>query len=538
MQLPDESPTQLDPEAGDASLGPSSTSADVHVEHIARQTPATDHTSLPHELWLEIFRCATRVPRSRSIAPGDPLAPERPVDYARRMNSPIESMRTKCVLVRVCRAWRIIATELLYEHVVLGGPHRVETFCRTLRESRKEASKAVGGALESAEGLGHGRWVKHLEVQRWARSHLTLCYWQSIIRTVSYCPRMRVFSGLWQQPLPDGFLPVLAQYLPPTLQELYWQQDSVLVAVNELPILTTMILTNFPTLRVLDLRKICVLDAERSMQHFPFGTITFPHVQYLALPACPLMLRYASQQVLPALCYLALDASGAPRTVYPPLATKELLNFLDRHGEHLRTVELLPSNTLSQRPGPINISVFLIPNACPNLETLIFDCREKPPPTVLDLYHYNATSSLPLLEEPHPTLRRIGIRGLDIGRLYPNKPTQAQAHLDALVQYRVFFPALELVRTPGFLIGTSTDMYAPEVFVWWTEKFEAAGVDLQDGEGVVWLLEEEQGPKMHKANTGPGPGGDEKEKETKTDGEGGGVSEAKAVAGPSVAVVC
>ncbi|TBU48122.1 hypothetical protein BD309DRAFT_987553 [Dichomitus squalens] len=442
--------------------------------------------SLPPELWLEIFRCATHVPRTRSIATGDPFVPERPVDYVWGMNSPIQSMRTKCMLVRVCRAWRAIATELLYEHVVLSSPRRLDAFYRTVLESRKEFREKENGEAELVDGLGHGQWVRHIEVQRWlrARAAHALSYWQTIVRAVSFCPRIRVFSGLWQAPLPDGFLPVLARYLPPTLEEIYWQQDSVLIAVKELPILTTSALVSFPTIRVLDLRKICILDAERSLQHVTFGTMSLHNVSYLALPTCPLLLRYASRQVMPALRHLVLDAAGAPRTVYAPLAMKELANFLEKHGQQLQTVELLPSNTQSLRPGPISISAFLAPNACPNLETL-------PGPPIVNLaYHHAGSPSLPLLDAPHPSLKRVGIRGLGISKLYPNKPVQAQAHLEALVAYRALFPALEVVRTLGFLVGTSTDIFAPDVFIWWTEKFERVGVDLQDGEGVVWMLED------------------------------------------------
>ncbi|KAI1795536.1 hypothetical protein LXA43DRAFT_990962 [Ganoderma leucocontextum] len=490
--------------------------------------PRADHTSLPPELWLEIFRYATHVPRARSISPGDPFVPERPVDYVWGMNSPIASMRTKCTLVRVCRAWRAIATELLYEHVVLSSPRRLDVFYRTLLESRKELRETESGELEVVIGQGYGQWVRHLEVQRWMRAGHAQSFWQAVVRAVSFCSRIRVLSGLWQEPLPDGFLPVFARYLPPTLEEIYWQQDSVLIAVKELPLLTTSMLASFPAIRVLDLRKICVLDAERSLQHVTFGSLSLPNVRYLALPTCPFLLRYASKQDLPALHHLVLDAAGAPRTVYAPLATKELVNFLELHGQKLRTVELLPSNTQSLRPGPISISAFLAPNACPNLETLVFDCREKvlsvthdallrhtprdssqqqqqrqqpsapgvtsaadPAPAVVNLAYFHAGSpSLPLLDTPHTSLRRVGLRGVGISKLYPNRPAQAQAHLEALAAYRVLFPALEVVRTLGFLVGTSTDPFAPDVFIWWTEKFERVGVDLQDGESVVWMLED------------------------------------------------
>ncbi|RPD78640.1 hypothetical protein L226DRAFT_457363 [Lentinus tigrinus ALCF2SS1-7] len=479
----DEPPPKHDPVPSDAAPPP--------VDDGVLRTPTVDHTSLPPELWLEIFRYATHVPRARSIAPGDPLLPEKPVDYARGMNSPIQSMRTKCALVRVCHVWKAIATELLYEHVVLGSAQRIENLCKALRESRREI-KHEDGTLQKVDDPGYGQWVRHLEVRRWARSHQTQFYWQAIIRAVSYCSRLRVFSGVWQEPLPEGFLPVLVQYLPPSLQELFWQQDSVLIVSKELPVLASSALTKFSTLRILDLRKICILDAGRSLQHITFESLTFPHVTHLALPTCPLLLRYASKQVMPELCHLVLDASGAPRTVHAPFVTKELVSFLDAYGHQLRTVELLPSNTQSMRPGPINISAFLSPSACPNLETLVFDSRT---PSAVNLAPYNASvSSAPPLEEPHPTLRRVGIRGIGVNQLYPNKPTHAQAHLEAFAAYRVFFPALELVRTLGFLVGTSTDPFAPDVFIWWTEMFERVGVDLQDGEGVVWMLEEAPAP--------------------------------------------
>ncbi|KAI0759848.1 hypothetical protein BD413DRAFT_595097 [Trametes elegans] len=341
-------------------------------------------------------------------------------------------------------------------------------------------------------------------------------YWQNMVRCVILCPKLRVFSGLWQTPLPPGLLAALEQYLPSTLQELYWQQDSVLIAAKELPILTTSFLSKFSSLRVLDLRKICILDAERSLRDVNFVALTLPHVAYLALPTCPLLLRFASRQEMPALHYLILDAAGAPRTVWAPWVAKELSCFLERHGSKLTTVELLPAATLSFRPGPIGISAFLSPTACPNLDTLVFDCREKAIcPSSVALAHVsdrdalalaagvaaqsalNATGpAAPLLDGAHPRLRRVGLRGTAIGRLYPNKPTQAQAHLHALAGCRAFLPALELVRTLGFLVGTSTDAFAPDVFIWWTEKFERVGVDLQDGEGVAWMLEEEEEEKL------------------------------------------
>ncbi|EIW62798.1 uncharacterized protein TRAVEDRAFT_141295 [Trametes versicolor FP-101664 SS1] len=518
--IPGPAAVELVPDSNAAASPNSGTDGSVRA-------PRADHTSLPPELWLEIFRYATHVPRARTIAPADPFTPERPANYAWGMNSPIQSMHTKCVLVRVCRVWRALATELLYGHVVLGSARRVQLFYRTLFESREAERKAI--AVGGGEVMGHGRWVRHLEVRRWARTTRSTQYWECVVRSVYMCPRLRVFSGIWQDLLPQNLPAALEQYLPSTLQELYWQQDGVVVAEKELPILTTSFLSKFSTLRVLDLRKICILDAERSIKDVQFVALTLPHVVYLALPTCPLLLRFASMQDMPALRYLVLDADGAPRTVWAPWVVKELANFLDKHGPKLTTVELLPAVTQSFRPGPIGISAFLSPTTCPNLDTLVFDCREKalcPSGAALaqvadrDAREHAARAAAsaaagttgaaaPLLEAPHPRLRRVGIRGTGISRLYPNKPSQAQAHLAVLAGCRAFFPALEVVRTLGFLVGTSTDPFAPDVFIWWTERFERAGVDLQDGEGVVWLLEEEEKKgteKEKERERGPTPG--------------------------------
>ncbi|KAH9858916.1 hypothetical protein C2E23DRAFT_717211 [Lenzites betulinus] len=479
--VPDVGPTNHPPEPAITSTldvdGPAHAPNTGISPGIAAARAHADHTSLPPELWLEIFRYATCVPGTRTIAPADPFIPERPANYAWGMNTATQSMRTKCALVRVSRAWRALATELLYEHVVLGSSRRVQLFCRTLVESQEMERKimaACGGGSDTP--LGHGRWVRHLEVLRWARKIQTAQYWQCLVRSVYMSPKLRVFSGLWQNPLPQGVFPALEQYLPSTLQELYWQQDSVILAAKELPILTTPFLAKFSTLRVLDLRKIRILDAERSLPDVKFVSLTLPHVVYLALPTCPIVLRFASMQDMPALRYFILDADGAPRTVWASWVAKELTNFLEHHGAKLTTVELLPATTQSFRPGPVGISAFLSPTACPNLDTLVG----------------TTGTSMPLLEGAHPRLRRVGIRGTGISRLYPNKPSQAQAHLSVLVGCRALFPALEVVRTLGFLVGTSTDPFAPDVFIWWTERFERVGVDLQDGEGVVWMLEEEK----------------------------------------------
>ena len=81
-----------------------------------------------------------------------------------------------------------------------------------------------------------------------------------------------------------------------------------------------------------------------------------------------------------------------------------------------------------------------------------------------------------------------------------------------------------VVRTLGFLVGTSTDPFAPDVFIWWTEKFERVGVDLQDGEGVVWMLDDEEmgssggRAELKKAAAAGGKGREKSEAGVQTEG--------------------
>ena len=72
-------------------------------------------SSLPVELWLEIFRCATLDPWTPALYdyeyhPFDAPPPSATTDDARH---------TKCALTRVCKQWRRWAIPLLYEDILI-----------------------------------------------------------------------------------------------------------------------------------------------------------------------------------------------------------------------------------------------------------------------------------------------------------------------------------------------------------------------------------------------------------------------------------
>jgi hypothetical protein len=73
-------------------------------------------------------------------------------------------------------------------------------------------------------------------------------------------------------------------------------------------------------------------------------------------------------------------------------------------------------------------------------------------------------------------------------RLHPKEPSLAQAHLESFTHDN--FPRLEVVRTLGVLCSCEHEL--KNVFIWWTERFDNVGIDLQDGEGVLWLYEEDE----------------------------------------------
>jgi hypothetical protein len=96
-------------------------------------------------------------------------------------------------------------------------------------------------------------------------------------------------------------------------------------------------------------------------------------------------------------------------------------------------------------------------------------------------------------EGPHSTLRHIGLRGVTVDRLFPDKHTHLQRHLEMFTSEN--FPQLQSVRALGFLAAHALEPLALDVFIWWAEQFERDGIDFRDGAGILWLPAEEEEPK-------------------------------------------
>jgi hypothetical protein len=139
---------------------------------------------IPSELWLKIFAMATSLPGAL-IDPAPPYRIEAsPHQWPTNRVEIDENTRLKLSLVNVCRSWRQMATEFLYEIVNIEqryDPHgstRAKAFLWTLKTSagvngaKKDgngAKRIQGGLVDKgAAGVsdhvehGYGQWVKQL----------------------------------------------------------------------------------------------------------------------------------------------------------------------------------------------------------------------------------------------------------------------------------------------------------------------------------------------------------------------------------------
>ncbi|KAJ7141214.1 hypothetical protein C8R44DRAFT_762956 [Mycena epipterygia] len=415
---------------------------------------------LPLEIWLEIFQWSTYVYGATTIEPMDPFTLKHAPTDVMGPNTPILSMRTKCALVRVCRSWRRIAIQILYQHIVIRSPSRAALILQVLRDSHSAKSN-------------YGHWTRHIELYTHARGSSDIRFLQTVFRIFQYCPRLRVLSATWRIVVPKEFLNAVSTLYGPTLQGLYWDEQKHSLEQTHASL---DFLVSFQSLRILDLRNF-VGDGVLSRVGSPPATL--PCLNHLILSNHGPNISVAAALDLPALHTLTLQSLvGHPTRI--DLITK----LLAAHGASLTSVHLPSPSSGSDneptqsRPAAQHIppSLFLHPGVCPNLETLTFGANSP------------AITYEPSTAEPyaHPTLRRIALHAVRADALYPSKgPNETQTHLRSFT--RAAYPCLETVRTAGFLVDADTDSLVKDVFIWWSERFERDGIDFQDGEGVVWI---------------------------------------------------
>ena len=384
-------------------------------------------------------------------------------------NTPSLAMRTKLALVLVSRDWRRVSQKILYQHLVIRSPFRANIILETLQSSQSGSTSEV----EQPSMHGYGQHVRHIETFTFTRGSNDIKYLQVIFRILQLCPNLRMLSGRWIHPLPVEFLNGLAALLGPRLSELYWSERQF--SDDQSTNTNIKFLSSFQSLRVLDLRHFVGINPLSWPEQGP--DLTLPLVQSLTLSLNPRSLGAATKFRLPSLRNLTLLNSVPEDDTHDSLKS-----FLKAHGKSLVTIDL-PTPSVDSEPDPdhallrrtiphINPDIFLAGDVCPNLETLVFSvsCPAMQPYT-------------------HNNLRRIGLRGLHVDGLYPEKPSLTKDHLLTFNVSR--FPQLQLIQTVGFLVEASSDSLAKDLFIWWVERFESMDVLLVDGEGVMWAYHPE-----------------------------------------------
>ncbi|KZT29176.1 hypothetical protein NEOLEDRAFT_1086166 [Neolentinus lepideus HHB14362 ss-1] len=451
---------------------------------------------IPLEIWLLIFQYATYIPESTSVQPLDPFQPSRFPRTAMGANTPVLSMKTKCSLVLVCRSWRQIATELLYEHLVIRSFRRAVQVLLALRSSLRTVTINGIDAIVSE----YGQWVKHIEIHTQSRAAESNRFAESLFRVFQVCPNVRILSGTWGGALPRWLIAAIPRFYGPKLQLLHWDSLSYALRSTNLCTLTPEFLTAFQSLRTLDMRKFggwTPADYGRS-------NLALPRLSHLLLTTNETTLRTATSLVLPSLSHVILEVPffhpmpmhlwnfDDSDTMFTPLNREQLQAFLAAHGLKISSLELLssPMYLSADETNPdaplsialpfhrLNIVCFLLPGVCPNLRDLVFCVHEH----VIDVK---------VLPEPHLSLRRIGLRGVSGEAISPERINRSQAVNHLYSFRRKHFPSLEVIRTLGFY-GDAMEQGTLDVFIHWTECFEKRGVDFQDGEGVVWLWTDDE----------------------------------------------
>ncbi|KAK0462624.1 uncharacterized protein EV420DRAFT_1525958 [Desarmillaria tabescens] len=397
---------------------------------------------LPPEIWLEIFQFSTYT--YHSIAPIDPFTQKRISNNVMGPNTPLLAQQTKRNLVLVCQSWRQIATQILYHHIVVLSPSRATMILHALEKHSYALEVTNDKSKVRVRISEYGRYVRHLEIHTHSRRAESPRYLETLSRIFQYCPNLRILDGTWNHPLPVEFITAVTKLYGATLRELYWQDQ------KDTSVVTPTHLACFQALRVLDLRDYSGCDTNVSYAEGP----TLPLVDHLILSTRATCLTVATELQFPRLTKLTLR-TPATEPVDSDLA--------------ITTSSIQVARTLAH----VKPALFLKSGVCPNLDTLTFA----------------VTAPIITLADPHPTLRRIGLRDVRVDGLYPDKNCNTKSHLTSF--NRNMFPNLETVRTVGFLVEAETDAMVEDVFIWWSERFESDGIDFQDGQGVVWAYEEE-----------------------------------------------
>ncbi|KAF7342295.1 t-SNARE coiled-coil-like proteiny domain-containing protein [Mycena venus] len=335
--------------------------------------PASYTPRAPAELWRAVFLLAgaSSLPQDAGYAPFQPLRDMS--ETAAGLEEESQRLKTCLSLMRVCRLWRFLAAEFLYEDVRIMDSAGLESLASGLRRSAKEDELG-----------GFGRYIRRLELPmrqtqftQQSPLHLRPFALPSLIPTSSgfrlsdllrLCPRLEIFSrpclrldnediyfwgGLVSSPIEDEGSPLL-----PRLRRLEWYETD----------LDTRFYGNKNTLRLSEL-----ITHAPALEYLFMSSDRYDALS--GLPSCPSLhtLRinrshYHSHHVK---CLRPPDVPYVPKLTHLVLHTmlpSPLLAFLSVAGAQLRVLELTfaPQLVFSAHQMQRLLS------RCPALEELAF----------------------------------------------------------------------------------------------------------------------------------------------------------------------
>ncbi|KAF9819763.1 hypothetical protein IEO21_01854 [Rhodonia placenta] len=131
--------------------------------------------TLPAELWMHIFRLSTISPLTYRL---------RATTYHPFKTAPliaqddVEALKTKSALILVCKQWRALALDLLYEDISLGRPERLPKLLADIK----------GDDIDTPAS---GRWVRRANLPYSSSATVTPRPLVAV-RILESCPRLEV----------------------------------------------------------------------------------------------------------------------------------------------------------------------------------------------------------------------------------------------------------------------------------------------------------------------------------------------------------
>jgi len=296
----------------------------------------TSQYSLPVELWLHIFRLSTITPLTHRL---------RAITYHPFQTIPLiaaqddaEAVKTKLALVRVCKAWRALAIDLLYEDIWMGSPGKLPKLLAGLD----------GDDLDFPD---RGRWIRRASLPYTSSATLTPRPLEAV-KILEHCPRLEVLVRVGPfRPDEDLRFEFPAECPPlPSLKRLDWWHVNDAARSGGINSVGD-VLHAAPNLEYLS------LGGYVKFVHLQRSTINLPVLTTLRiLRLNVLFVQQTTQWSMPSLRCLVIDTVEDIGILEP---------FWDAFGAQIRTVELGHSlsyyvyDTLS----------YILPG-CPNLEVL------------------------------------------------------------------------------------------------------------------------------------------------------------------------